>query len=44
MPWIPYLDATNVDLLGPAVTNYDFDQFSSEQALAHAAVDPSKQK
>ena len=44
VPWIPYLDATNVDLLGPAVTNYDFDQFSSEQALAHAAVDPSKQK
>ena len=44
VPWIPYLDATNIDLLGPAVTNYDFDQFSSEQALAHAAVDPSKQK
>ena len=43
-PWVPYLDASNVDALGPAVTNYDFDQFSSEQALAHAAVDPSKQK
>jgi hypothetical protein len=44
VPWIPYLDSANVDLIGPAVTNYDYDQFSGEQGLAHVAVDPSKQK
>ena len=32
----------SVDLLGPAVTKYDFDQFGP-RALAHAAVDPSQQ-
>jgi peptide/nickel transport system substrate-binding protein len=44
VPWIPYLDASNLDLLGPAVTGYDYDQFSGEQSLARAAVDPSLQK
>jgi len=44
VPWIPYLDASNLDLLGPAVTKYDYDQFSGEQALAHVAVDPSAQR
>ena len=44
VPWIPYLDASNVDLLGPAVTQYDYDQASGEQALAHVAVDPSLQE
>ena len=44
VPWIPYLDASNVDLLGPAVTKYDYDQASGEQALAHVAVDPALQE
>jgi len=44
VPWVPYLDASNLDLLGPAVTSYDYDQFSGEQALAHVAVDPSAQR
>ena len=43
-PWVPLVDATAIDLLGPAVTKYDMDQFSTEMALAHVAVDPSLQK
>ena len=44
VPWIPYLDATNVDILGPAVTGYEYDQFSGTAAYSRVAVDPSKQK
>ena len=44
MPWVPLIDATAIDLIGPAVTQYEFDQFGTEQALAHVAVDPSLQK
>jgi peptide/nickel transport system substrate-binding protein len=44
VPWVPYLDATNVDILGPAVTKYDYDQFSGEAAYSRVAVDASKQK
>lgn len=44
VPQIGLVDANNIDLLGPAVTKYGFDQFGAEMALAHVAVDPSKQK
>ena len=44
VPWVPLMDATAVDLLGPSVTKYDFDQNGTEQSLAHVAVDPSKQQ
>jgi hypothetical protein len=44
VPWVPLIDATNIDLLGPAVTKYNFDQFGNEIALAHVAVDPSQQQ
>jgi len=44
VPWVPYMFGKNTDLLGPAVTKWDFDQFSGEAAYAHVAVDPSKQK
>ena len=44
VPWVPYLDAKNVDITGPAVTKYEFDQFSTEAAWAHVAVDPSRQR
>jgi ABC-type oligopeptide transport system substrate-binding subunit len=44
VPWVPYLDATNVDILGPAVTRYRYDQFSGESAYSRDAVDPAKQK
>jgi peptide/nickel transport system substrate-binding protein len=43
VPWVPYLDATNVDITGPAVTQYDYDQFSGEAAWSKVAVDPSQQ-
>jgi ABC-type transport system substrate-binding protein len=43
VPWVPYLDATNVDITGPAVTQYDYDQFSGEAAWSKVAVDPSLQ-
>jgi hypothetical protein len=44
VPWVPYLDATNPDVLGPAVTAYEYDQFSGEAAFSRLAVDPSKQE
>ncbi len=44
VPWVPYLFANNIDVIGPAVTQYEFDQFASEMAFAHLAVDPAKQK
>jgi peptide/nickel transport system substrate-binding protein len=44
VPWVPYLDATNVDILGPAVTAYEYDQFSGEAAFSRLALDPSKQE
>ena len=44
VPWVPYLDATNVDVISEAVTKYEYDQFSGEQAWAHLAVDQTKQK
>jgi peptide/nickel transport system substrate-binding protein len=43
VPWIPYLVFNERDVLGPAVTKYEFDQASGMTAYAHVAVDPSKQ-
>jgi peptide/nickel transport system substrate-binding protein len=43
VPWVPYIWTKNVDLIGPAVTQYDYDQFSGETAYAHIAVDESQQ-
>lgn len=44
VPWIPLMDATAIDLIGPAVTQYDMDQNGTEMALSRVAVDPSLQK
>ena len=44
VPWVPYLDAINVDVIGPAVTNYQYDQALTTAAYSQMAVDPSKQK
>ena len=44
VPWVPYLDASNVDVLSPAVTKFQYDQFTTTAAWAHLAVDPSKEK
>jgi peptide/nickel transport system substrate-binding protein len=43
VPWVPYLWENAADILGPAVTQYAYDQFMGEAALAHVAVDPSRQ-
>ena len=32
VPWVPLIDATNIDLIGPAVTKYEYDQFGTEMA------------
>jgi ABC-type transport system substrate-binding protein len=44
VPWVPYLDASNVDIIGPAVTKYEYDQFAGEAAFSRLAVDESLQK
>ena len=44
VPWVPYLDATNVDIVGPAVTRYEYDQFSGTAAYSRVAVDRDAQK
>jgi hypothetical protein len=44
VPWVPYLDAKNIDVIGPAVTKYEYDQAWTTMALAHVAVDESAQK
>ncbi len=44
VPWVPYLDATNIDITGPAVTQYVFDQFAGEPAWSKVAVDESAQE
>ena len=44
VPWVPYLSANSVEVSGPGMSQYVFDQNSGEMAFAHIAVDPSKQK
>jgi peptide/nickel transport system substrate-binding protein len=44
VPWVPYLDRTNVDVVGPAVAEYRYDQATGTTAYAHVAVDASAQK
>ena len=43
VPWVPYLDATNVDIISDAVVQYEYDQFSGAPGYAHWAVDQSLQ-
>ena len=43
VPWVPYLYETTADIVSDAVVQYGFDQFMGEAALAHVAVDASKQ-
>ena len=43
VPWVPYLDANGDFVISDAVTNYVFDQNSTDPAWAHIAVDASKQ-
>jgi hypothetical protein len=43
VPWVPYLDATNRDVISEALVNYTYDQESGEMAWSQVAVDESKQ-
>ena len=43
VPWVPYLDATNRDVISEAVVGYEYDQFSGEMAWSQVGVDQSKQ-
>ena len=44
VPWVPYLDRANLDILGPAVAAWSYDQSSTIAGYAHVAVDVTKQK
>ena len=41
VPEVPFIEETAVDLIGPDVARYQYDENSSEAALAHAALDSS---
>ena len=43
VPWVPFLDATGLDVIGPAVTRYEHDQFSGAPGWAHWGADPALQ-
>ena len=40
VPWIPYLDATNITVTSSDVTKWEFDQMAGEASIVHMAVDP----
>jgi peptide/nickel transport system substrate-binding protein len=44
VPWVPYIDATNVDIISDAIVQYGYDQFSGSSGYAHWAVDPAQQQ
>jgi peptide/nickel transport system substrate-binding protein len=43
VPMVPYLWATNPDIVSDAVTKFEYDQFAGEPAFSHIAVDPDAQ-
>lgn len=43
VPWVPYLWPNILTTISPAVTAWDFDQFSGTTAWSKVAVDPSLQ-
>ncbi len=38
VPWVPYLSVNNPHIVGPHVTQWQYDQFSGTTAYAHVAV------
>jgi hypothetical protein len=40
VPWVPYLWANNVDIVGPKVTHWNYDQFSDGPAYSQVSVKP----
>jgi peptide/nickel transport system substrate-binding protein len=43
VPWVPTLWTTLRTIIGPAVTNWEFDQFAGTVAFSKLAVDPALQ-
>jgi ABC-type transport system substrate-binding protein len=43
VPWVPMLDLNQINVLGPTVTQWEYDQASSFTSYAHVGVDPSQQ-
>jgi len=43
VPWVPWAWRNSVDLVGAAVTAYEFDEASGGTAFSKVAVDPAKQ-
>jgi peptide/nickel transport system substrate-binding protein len=44
VPWVPYLDATQVFATSGAVEAYEYDQFAGTPAWSRISVDPAKQQ
>lgn len=44
VPWAPFLILAEATVVGPAVTQVEFDQATGQIALAHVAVDPAEQR
>jgi peptide/nickel transport system substrate-binding protein len=40
VPWVPYLWSNNVDIVGPKVTHWNYDQFSDGPAYSQVSVKP----
>jgi ABC-type transport system substrate-binding protein len=38
VPWVPYLSASNINITGPKVAKWTYDQFSDQTGYAHVAV------
>jgi ABC-type oligopeptide transport system substrate-binding subunit len=38
VPWVPYLSAQNINVVGPNVAKWQYDQFSTQTAYAHVAL------
>jgi hypothetical protein len=38
VPWVPYIWPNNAHIVGPRVTQWQYDQFSGSTAYAHVAV------
>ncbi len=43
VPWVPYRWDQDAILVGPGVSQFEFDQFGGEISFAHVAVDPALQ-
>lgn len=44
VPWVPYLERSNVDIIGPSVAAWGYDQSTTVAAYGRVAVDVTKQR